>query len=174
MILWAMYGVSHLLTDVNLSSTSIRICVGLYTCWNILSIIMLFSWFKFNMTLKLSFLVNQIWKVKTLPRITFFAWEVERECILTIDKLMKRSKILVNGCYMYKKAAESYNHILLWCSVMYNSWTIVYGLLGINWVIAWTVTDKLRAWNEICTRKKFVNLVHFIFWVMWKERKIEF
>lgn len=43
-----------------------------------------------------------------------------RECILTIDKLMARGKIMVNGCYLYKKVAESCNHILLWYPMAYE------------------------------------------------------
>lgn len=36
------------------------------------------------------FLSKQIWKVKVLPKMAFFAWEVARQWILTLDKLIKR------------------------------------------------------------------------------------
>lgn len=78
------------------------------------------------------FPAQQIWKVKAPPRIAFFAWEAGQECILTIDNLMRIGKSMVNDCYMCKKTTKSCNHILLWCPVVYNIWTIVNGLLGIN------------------------------------------
>lgn len=32
---------------------------------------------------------KQIWKSNAPPRVTFFIWEAAKECILTIDMLMK-------------------------------------------------------------------------------------
>lgn len=60
--------------------------------------------------------------MKVPPRIVFlfFAWEVRRECVLTIGKLMRTARTLVNDYYFCKKAAESCNHVLLWCPVVYN------------------------------------------------------
>lgn len=66
------------------------------------------------------FLTQQISKVKVPPRIAFFAWEAGQKCILTIDKLMRMSKIMANGCFICMKAAKSYNDILLWYLVAYN------------------------------------------------------
>lgn len=54
------------------------------------------------------------------------------QCILTIDKLMRRGKITVNGCYICKMKSESCNHILFWCLFAYKSWIMIYGLLGIS------------------------------------------
>lgn len=89
------------------------------------------------------FLVKQIWNTKFPPRIVFFAWETARGCILTIDKLIKRGKILVNRCYLCKMTAEPCSHILLWCRFVYNLWRLVYCLLWINWVMAGSVKDEL-------------------------------
>lgn len=91
----------------------------------------------------------QIWKVKALPQIVFFACEASQECILTIDKLMRRGLTIVNRCYLCKEAVESCNHILLWCPVAYSLWHLVYGLMDINWVIAGRVKDELWVWDEI-------------------------
>lgn len=81
--------------------------------------------------------------MKALPKIAFFAREAGQECIFTIDKLMRMGKIMVNGCYICKKAAESCNYIILWCPVEYSIRTIVYELLDINWVIADEVRDEI-------------------------------
>lgn len=42
------------------------------------------------------------------PRIAFFPWEADWECILTIDKLMRRGHTMVNGCDLCMEAAESF------------------------------------------------------------------
>lgn len=47
------------------------------------------------------FLANQIWKVKTSQRIAFFLFG-KRKYILTIDRLMRRGKTMVNGRYLCK------------------------------------------------------------------------
>lgn len=77
------------------------------------------------------FAAKQFWKTKASPRVTFFAWEVSREYILTIDRLMRTGKTMVNRCFLCKMDAESCNHILLWRPIVYSIW-LVYGLLGIN------------------------------------------
>lgn len=53
----------------------------------------------------MDFPLKQILKVKASPRVGFFTWNTARECILTIDKLIKRHKILVNGCFLCKRDA---------------------------------------------------------------------
>lgn len=88
-----------------------------------------------------------------------------------IDKLIRRGGIWVNRCYLCKQDAESCNHILLRCPIAYSLWFMVYGLLGINWVIAGTLREELWAWGNVCKQKKHANLIPLtIFWVLWKER----
>lgn len=41
-----------------------------------------------------------IWKVKALPWVSFFAWEAFKKCILTLQKLIRRCRILVNYWYL--------------------------------------------------------------------------
>lgn len=91
---------------------------------------------------------KQIWKVNVPPRISVFAWEECREHILTINKLRRRGQVLVNACYFCEKAEESFNN-LLWCPMVYELWTLVYRLLGINWVMAGSVTYELWAWESL-------------------------
>lgn len=116
-------------------------------------------------------LALQIWKVNTPPRKTFFAWEAVRECILTIDKLMRMGHIMLNGCYLCKDAVESYNHLLLWCPVTYSIWYMVYGLLGIDWIIGSSVKYELWARDGVCKKLRIVNPIQLTtFWAVWKER----
>lgn len=78
---------------------------------------------------------------------------------------------MVNGRYQCERAAETCNHILLWCLVVYDLWTMMYDLLGIKWLIAGSVREELWAWKGLCNKKKLVKLIPLtIFWVIWKER----
>lgn len=97
-------------------------------------------WYEENGT---RFLVQKIWKATITPCISFFAWETSKECILTIDNLRRKCKILVNACYLCKRTEETWNHLLLWCLVVYKFLTMVYRLLGISWVMTGSVRDEI-------------------------------
>lgn len=58
-------------------------------------------------------------------------------------------RIMVNSCFLCKREAETCNHILLWCPEVYKLWTMIYGLLGISWVIVGLVRDAPWAWEDI-------------------------
>lgn len=60
---------------------------------------------------------------------------------------------MVNACYLCKRTKETCNHVLLWCLVVYRFWTMVYELLGINWVIASSAWDESFVW----TRKRWTE-----------------
>lgn len=105
------------------------------------------------------FPAKQIWKVKAPPCVAFFAWDAGRESILTIDKLKRRGNTFMSGCFLCKRAEENSNHILLWCLVAYSLWTMVYGILGINWVIAGNVKNELWAWEGLSRGRKIVKLI---------------
>lgn len=114
----------------------------------------------------IGFQVRQIWKVKVPTRMASFAWKVSRECILTTDKLIRCGKILVNSSYFCKKTAETCNHLLFCCLKVYKLWTMVYGLLGVKWLVA-GVKDELWAWKEISGRRKYKDIIPItIFWAI--------
>lgn len=78
---------------------------------------------------------------------------------------------MVNRCFMCKMNAESCNHLLLWCPVVYSLWSLICGLLGIKWVMAGSVKDELWAWARLCKKKKQLMLIPLtVLWVVWKER----
>lgn len=88
-----------------------------------------------------------------------------------IDKLMRRGILRVNRRFLCKRQAESYNHILLRCPMVYNIWLVVYNLLGINWVIVGSISEELCARASLCKKKSYLLLIHLsIFWVVWNER----
>lgn len=44
-----------------------------------------------------TFSFRTIWKANATPRITFlFAWEAAKECILTVENLMRRGRFMVH------------------------------------------------------------------------------
>lgn len=98
------------------------------------------------------FLFWQLWKFNAPLIVAFFAWEIGRDYILAIDKLM-RGKILVNGCFLYKRKVESCNNILFWCPLVCKLWTMTYGFLRISWVMAGSVREEIWAWKREKTCK---------------------
>lgn len=76
-------------------------------------------------------------------RVAFFTWEAGHECILIIDKLTRRGKIMVNNYSLCKREAKSYNHILLWCPFTYKLLIMAYRLLRISWAMAGIVRDEI-------------------------------
>lgn len=49
-------------------------------------------------------------------------------------------------------------------------WTMVYGLLGINWVMAGSVRDEVWVWKSISGQRKHADIILLtIFRAIWKE-----
>lgn len=118
---------------------------------------------------------KQIWKVKVPPWVSFFVWEASRECILTIDKLRRRDKVLVNAYYLCKRNEETCNHVLLWCPWVYKLWMMVFGWLGISCVMAGSVREELWAWKSISSRCNFADMILLTtIWTVWKKRNRTF
>lgn len=68
------------------------------------------------------------------------------------------------------KEVGSYNHILLWCLMVYDIQFMVYNLLGITWVIACTIKDELQTWSGICEKSKTIKFISLtIFWLVCKD-----
>lgn len=80
-----------------------------------------------------------------LESLFFFAWELGCGSTLTIDKLIKIGKILMTGCYLCYREKETCDHILLRYSIVLELWNMVYGILGVSWVRADNVRDKIWA-----------------------------
>lgn len=61
----------------------------------------------------MDFPFKQIWKAQTPPKMVFFACEVGKERILTIDNPMKNDRTMANVCYLRKQVTKTYNYLLL-------------------------------------------------------------
>lgn len=85
------------------------------------SIIILFAW-----EIETKFPSQQIWNVNAFSRVAFSTWEAVCICIVTIGKLVKKRKIMVNNYFLFMRANETCDHILLGCPIEYNLWTMAY------------------------------------------------
>lgn len=59
-----------------------------------------------------SSLIDKFGRLMNHPKLLlffFFAWDVARDCILVLDKLIRKGRVLLNGCYMCRRDAETCN-----------------------------------------------------------------
>lgn len=72
----------------------------------------------------------QIWNLKVTPKISVFLWRVFGNRLPSSDNLLKRN-IQVDGqdfnCPFCELAAESLDHMLLWCHKAEEVWKKCYG-----------------------------------------------
>lgn len=73
------------------------------------------------------------------------------------DKLKSRGHVLVNRFFLCMNAEETHKHLLLWCPVAYGLWFMIYGLMGINWVIAGSIIEELWAWEGLDRKRNTVK-----------------
>lgn len=118
------------------------------------------------------FTSRQIWNSRGPPRIALLAWEACRGSILTLDKLKTRGQIVINGCFMCKKAEESCCHLVLHCEVVHELWCQIYRLIGINWVISGSVFDEMWAWSGIDLKKNIVKIIPLTFFESFGKKEI--
>lgn len=90
---------------------------------------------------------------------------------LRVDKL-RWMKILVNGCHLCKRAAETCSHLLLRCLFAHCLWSLAYSLLGLRWVVVGSMGDELWAWKRIQSGKHSGMLIPLAtFLAIWREKQ---
>ena len=94
------------------------------------------------------FSLEKHWKVKVPPWFAFFSWTAALGKILTIDNLRHQRLILLDWCCICKRVGESVDHLLLHCSLACELWSMVFGLLGVQWVLPRSVMDLLARWQR--------------------------
>ncbi|XP_059627693.1 uncharacterized protein LOC132270534 [Cornus florida] len=111
-----------------------------------------------------------IWRTKAPLKVAFFSWTTALGSILTTDNL-RRSQVVVNGCYMCKKTGESVNHLLIHCLVARDVFLVA---LGIPWVFSESMVDLLESWRgctvESRVRDAWRATPLCIWWGLWRER----
>ena len=114
-----------------------------------------------------------IWSVKVPKRVSFFLWTSARDCILTIDNLVKRNLPLVKRCSLSRCNGETVDHLLLYCKFSHALWREVFLMFGIQWVMPRTVASVLFAWkNHLGVHPSTTwNMVPAcLMWLIWRER----
>lgn len=75
-----------------------------------------------------------IWKTKLPPKIICFCWTALYEACNTQDNLYKMKHIIVNGCYLCQKEADSTRH--LFCIVLQQQICVIcFSFFGLSWVM---------------------------------------
>lgn len=78
---------------------------------------------------------------------------------------------MVSACYPCKRVAKTCDHVLFWRPMVYKLWAMVYGLLGINWIMVGAVRNELLARRGISRSKKCMDFIsQTIFWTVWNKR----
>ncbi|KAF5453608.1 hypothetical protein F2P56_028501 [Juglans regia] len=90
---------------------------------------------------------KSIWKVKVTNKVAFFCWFVSHDKILTIENLRKHGICIVDWCYMCNKDSESVIHLFLHCEVAKSLWNVIFGRLGISWVMPKQVVNLIAGWK---------------------------
>ncbi|KAF5481657.1 hypothetical protein F2P56_002294 [Juglans regia] len=99
----------------------------------------------------ISFPWKSIWKAHVPSKVAIFVWIAAIGNIQTIDNLRKRGMIVMEWCFMCKKAAESVDHLLLHCDVAKVLWDGVFRRSGLTWVMPKAVVDLLACWTRLHT-----------------------
>jgi len=115
-----------------------------------------------------------IWKIKLPPKIVCFCWTALYEACLTQDNLYKRKRIIVNGCYLCQKAAESNRHLFLHCTVTAKLWNMFYSFFGLSWVMPHSIKEAYESWCcwkvDSTIKQTWKMIPAAIFWSIWRER----
>lgn len=69
-------------------------------------------------------LKDQVWKVKTVPKIRIFLWKVLNEALPVASALMKRGMKTDQRCQTCGFEGEDINHVLFTCHVARQAWAM--------------------------------------------------
>ena len=111
---------------------------------------------------------KSIWKQKIPSRVVFFVWTIALGKWLTIDNLRKRKICILDWYYMCKCNSETIDHLFLHCLVAMELWDMVFGLLGVCWVMPMSVVELLACWQGRFGRHRngyiWIVVPHCLMW----------
>ena len=129
---------------------------------------------KLNLIMPCSFPWKCICKVKVPHKVAFLSWTATLGKILTIDNLHHRWVSVLDCCYMYKRAGETVDHLLLHGDTASEFWSFVFFLFGLSWVMPSRVIDLLACWKGSSVRKVLCVIWRAVplclMWMLWRER----
>jgi len=121
--------------------------------------------------------VSSMWHKDVPLKVVFFAWQVFRDRLPTIDKLHRcgvidqASRTCVSRC----GSMESSNHLFLQCNFFGFVWHLIYRWLGFSAAVPFYVPDyfnQLSYSGGIAkVRRSILQVIWFaMVWKIWKER----
>ncbi|KAL4199447.1 hypothetical protein AMTRI_Chr03g51160 [Amborella trichopoda] len=106
--------------------------------------------------------------------VQIFVWLASQNKILTIDNLLKRSKILPNSYLLCKQDGESVNHLLLHCPFVSMLWSWLQNMVGVSLPLPQDVLGIVHHFTPlflpIVGRAIWKIVIGSIMWEVWKER----
>ena len=101
-------------------------------------------------------------------------WTITLGNILTIDNLRKQQILILDWCCMCKRNGESVDHLLIYCTIAFDLWYMVFTLFGIHWVMPKIVGELLACWQGKFGRHQnstiWMAVQHCLMWCIWRER----
>ena len=82
---------------------------------------------------------KSFWDPSVPPRVLAFCLVGKKHKILTIDKLRRRNRVIINGCPTCLKEEETVHHLFIHCQFACKVWYFVLQCFDMNWVMPRTV-----------------------------------
>ncbi len=120
-----------------------------------------------------------VWRIPSLPKINFFAWQRCHTKILTYDILQKKCFYDPSICSLCSENAESAVHLFLECNFSKQVWTSLIQNLDPNFKLPGTMADLFSNWatsypgpapKNQTNKTAWAVLPKIISWQIWLER----
>ena len=107
-------------------------------------------------------------------RVSLLAWEVSWNRISTINQLKRRGWNVSNRCYLCKEKEETSDHLILFCQKATMLWSLIFSILGVQWVLHSLIKRNLFGWRGAFVGKRREQAWRAaplcLMWTLWKER----
>ncbi|OVA20230.1 Reverse transcriptase zinc-binding domain [Macleaya cordata] len=117
---------------------------------------------------------KQVWDPIAPTKITFFAWQLHHNAIMTQDNMAKRGHVVVNRCVMCRMNAESVNHLMIHCPIASEVWNIFFDGFGVRWAMHKDVSQLFQERLNKSFSKEGNHLwrllPYAVTWTLWNER----
>ena len=75
---------------------------------------------------------------------------------------------------MCKRYGKSVDHLLLYCPIAFELWSLVFCLFGIHWVMPHKIIELFESWQGKFGRHRNIGfwrlMPHCLMWCIWSER----
>ena len=117
---------------------------------------------------------KNVWKTKIPSKVAFFMWLAAHDKNLTIDNLRRRQLYVVEWCFMCKRGSETGEHLFLHSDYVWELWSLIFSMFGIQWTMPRTISNLLACWKRRGLTKDNNTIWNAIpgclMWLIWRER----